>query len=126
MNHKVLIVEDVPQVTNMYRKKLEQAGLVVDTAANGEIALEKISQFNPDLVLLDILMPGVSGLDVLRRIRTNVQTRNMLVIVTTNSDSDELATAIQNIGVSGYMTKSNFTPKEVVDKVISALGGLDS
>ena len=123
---KILIVEDDFAITEMFRQKLVLEGFEVEIAHNGEVALERLKSYKPDLVLLDIMMPGIDGLNVLGRIRTNIETRNTLVIILTNSDSPEFLNKAKELGANDYVIKSNLTPKEVVEKITKALNSLDA
>jgi two-component system response regulator (stage 0 sporulation protein F) len=76
---RILIVDDEENIRFLYKEELEDEGFVVDLAKNGEEALEKVNQFQPDLITLDIKMPGLNGLEVLKRIRE--QKRNLPIIL---------------------------------------------
>ena len=102
---KIIIVEDDYNVANIYKNKLTEKGhdvkIVGDVAAVNEISQEK-----PDLVLLDILMPNVSGLSILRELRDNPEFENLPIIILTNVEkSNEIEQAVK-LGVSGYLLKS--------------------
>jgi DNA-binding response OmpR family regulator len=76
---RILIVDDEENIRFLYKEELEDEGFVVDLAKNGEEALAKVDQFQPDLITLDIKMPGLNGLEVLKRIRE--QKRNLPIIL---------------------------------------------
>jgi DNA-binding response OmpR family regulator len=76
---RILIVDDEENIRFLYKEELEDEGFAVDLAKNGEEALEKVNQFQPDLITLDIKMPGLNGLEVLKRIRE--QKRNLPIIL---------------------------------------------
>jgi len=76
---RILIVDDEENIRFLYKEELEDEGFAVDLAKNGEEALEKVDQFQPDLITLDIKMPGLNGLEVLKRIRE--QKRNLPIIL---------------------------------------------
>jgi len=76
---RILIVDDEENIRFLYKEELEDEGFAVDLAKNGEEALEKVDQFQPDLITLDIKMPGLNGLEVLKRIRE--KKRNLPIIL---------------------------------------------
>lgn len=121
---KILIVDDDPLLVRMYQKKFQNDGYIVDTAANGEDALSKTGSFVPDLILLDVMMPKIDGLEVLKQLKQNVTTKNIPVVMLTNvSGSDADNQRGLELGAVAYLVKSNYTPREVVQKVKEILGG---
>lgn len=114
---KILIVEDDLLLHKMYRKKFEVAGFVVDAAYDGEEAIGKMKTFAPDIVLLDVMMPKLNGIQVLEKAQADSTLRHIPVIVLTNlGGAIDAQTALKKGAVS-YMVKSDFTPSEVVAKV---------
>lgn len=85
-NHRVLIVDDVADNLILLQTILEAEGYVVETALNGKAALDKIEQTNPDLVLLDIMMPGLNGYDVTRRVRQDERFASLPIVLLTAHD----------------------------------------
>lgn len=119
VKHKVLIVEDDNIIQSIYKKKFTLEGYDVDIAQNGKEGLEKLRSGMPDLVMLDILMPVLDGLQVLSEIRqsTDSAIRNVPVIMLTNiSNTSKVKQAIK-LGAVGYLVKSDTTPREVVNLV---------
>jgi DNA-binding response OmpR family regulator len=118
---KILLVEDDPFIRKLYRNKLTLAGFAVDEAISGEEGLNKIKAGKPDLVLLDIVLPRKSGLDVLVEIRGNEKTKDIPVIILS------VLGQIQNIrrglalGAQDYLVKSEITISEVVTKIRECL-----
>lgn len=117
----VLIIEDEPAIAQMYQMKLELADYHVETAPDGKTGLKIIDGNKPDLVLLDIMMPHMSGDEVLNRIRSNPDTEDMPVIILTNVGNEELEHKIERLGVTNYIQKSDLTPKQVLAKVNAAV-----
>lgn len=117
---KILIIEDYPNIRKVYETVLTAEGHDVVTASEGKEALEKATAKQPDLILLDLLMPGVSGLDFLRayNIPEHPDTK---VIVFSNLSSPELAKEAAELGASKYFTKSSLTPKELATAVKETL-----
>ena len=120
---KVLFVEDDPVLSKMYKIKLEDAGYEVLIAENGNIALDRLNEENMDLVLLDIMMPQLSGLDVLSKLRESEDLRDLPVIIITNLTGDKDRQRASELGVSEYILKADLTPTQLLDKVNSVLGG---
>ena len=122
---KILIVEDDFGLAEMYRQKFTLEGFEVEVANNGQMALEKLMSLTPDLILLDIMMPGIGGQDVLDIIRNTPETKDAVVIIMTNLDLDSDKGKVHNT-VEGYIRKSDLTPKEIVEKVTEILNELDT
>ncbi|HBG81213.1 TPA: response regulator [candidate division CPR2 bacterium] len=114
---KILIVEDDLQLVDMYKKKFDLEGFVTEMAGDGEKALEKIQEFKPDIILLDIMMPKIDGLEVLKQIRADKETKDTLVIMLTNLSSESVAAQIHKLGATDYIVKADFTPLEVANRV---------
>ena len=115
---KILLVDDDPLLVRMYQKKFEIDGYQVSALFDGERVQTEALYFKPDLILLDIMMPKVNGLEVLKKIKSDSKTKNIPVILLTNlggsqSDIDQGL----ELGAVSYLVKSNYTPKEVVEKV---------
>jgi CheY-like chemotaxis protein len=120
---KVLIVEDDPLISRMYQKIFTFEKFDVDVAANGEEALAKISGFNPELILLDVMMPKMNGLQVLEKLKSSDQTKNIPIVMLTNlAGQQDAETAIAK-GAVKYIIKSEYEPKQVVEMVKEVLSG---
>lgn len=114
---KILLVEDDSFVSDIYQKKIESEGFKIITAENGVEAIKKLNELIPDLILLDIVMPYMDGMDVLKEIKANEKWKNIPVILLTNlSEKEKIEEAI-GIGANDYLIKSHFTPSEVIGKV---------
>lgn len=121
---KILLVDDDPLLIRMYQKKLENDGYEVETANDGQEALDKVPKFNPDLILLDIMMPKMNGYDVLKNLKANSATSNIPVIVLTNvSATDEDVEKGMELGAISYLVKAGNRPSAIVSKVKEILGG---
>jgi DNA-binding response OmpR family regulator len=105
VNRKVLVVDDDPSVRKLLNQTLEMEGYEVSTAADGEEALEELPAAQPDVVVLDVMMPKLNGLDVLDRIRRNPETSTLPVILLTAKSSKEDVWEGWQRGVDYYMTK---------------------
>ena len=119
---RVLLVEDDRFLRRACEKSLRQQGFTVFTAADGEEAFKAIRADPPDIVLLDLLMPKVSGLDVLRNLKSDDKTRAIPVIILTNSSKETDVREIESLGVSGYLVKANLSLEELASQVRQALG----
>ncbi len=117
MAHRILVVDDEPTLRKSVQAYLEQAGYVVEAAGDGLAALQAAARFQPDLVVLDIMLPHLDGLEVLRRLR---QVSEVYVIMLT-ARADEADKVIGlGLGADDYLTKP-FSPRELVARVRAAL-----
>lgn len=114
---KILVVEDDQFLRELYADVLKTEGYTVDTAVDGQEALDKIKLGGYDLVLLDIILPKMDGLEVMRQIKSSPpQIPNKTIIFLTNLDKDEqIKTALQ-LG-DGYLIKSQITPGNLIEEV---------
>ncbi len=125
MIHKVAIVEDELPIQSMYRLKLEREGFEVAVASNGRVGLGLLKEFRPDLVLLDLRMPEMSGDELLSRLRSTEWGARMRVIILTNISKNEAPQALRFLHVDHYIVKAHYTPSQVVAVVKSVLGITD-
>jgi len=116
-NNKILLIEDDVFVIDVYRTKLVQENFEVVSAENGLKAMEKLEEFTPDVILLDIMMPYMDGKDVLKKIKDNEKWKDIPVIILTNLSQKNEVEEFLDKGVSDYLIKSHFTPSEVVSKI---------
>ena len=114
---KILIVEDDLFIRELYERQLSLEGYEVSTAEDGEIGLNRITESIPDLLLLDIMLPKVSGLDLLRTIKAKEETKNIPVILLTNLGQDSVIKEGFNLGADGYLIKSAYTPDQIIEEV---------
>jgi two-component system alkaline phosphatase synthesis response regulator PhoP len=120
---KILIVEDDPQIQQIYEFKLEKSSFDVRTAANGEMGLAEAEAFTPDLILLDLRMPIMSGDTMLEQLRSKDWGADMRVIILTNISKDEAPRSLGFLGVDRYVVKAHHTPSQVVEIVREVLAG---
>lgn len=114
---RVLVVDDDPTVAEVVVGYLDRAGLAVDRAADGPGALEKAAAFRPDLVVLDLMLPGMDGLEVCRRLRAAGPVA--VIMLTARGDEDDRILGLE-LGADDYVTKP-FSPRELVLRVESVL-----
>lgn len=119
-NLKVLLVEDDKDILDMYAIAFMREGFTVYTANDGAQALEKFHSKQPDLLLLDIMMPNVDGYEVLKQVRKDHATY-VPVIMMTNLNMEHFAKREAIDQVDAYLIKSNHTPSEIVQKAIEVL-----
>ena len=121
-NFKILLIEDEDIIIDILYKKLIREGYDVVVARNGREGLEKMQEWLPDLVLLDMVMPLMSGLDVLKAANQDPKLRDIPVIIVSNSGQPVELSRAQELGARDWLVKTEFNPQEVVDKVKNVLG----
>lgn len=114
---KVLIVEDDEFLRSLNAKRLETEGFKVVVAVDGQSALDLIPKEMPDLIFLDLLLPGVDGYEVLKRIKADDKTKAIPVIVFSNLGQKEDIEKARNLGAQDFLIKANFTLDDVVVKI---------
>lgn len=114
---KITIVEDDHAISMMYKFKLENAGFKVSTAADGHEGLEVIKVARPDLILLDLRMPVMSGDKMLEKLRATDWGSDIRVVILTNISRDEAPTNLRFLHVDRYIVKAHHTPAQVLDIV---------
>jgi DNA-binding response OmpR family regulator len=120
--HKIAIIEDDRDLQFIYKMKFEKVGYAVMVAADGEKGLEVVENFMPDVVLLDLRMPKMSGDEMLTRMRAATWGRDMRVIILTNISKSEAPPVLRFLHVDRYIVKAHHTPAQVVDIVRDVLG----
>ena len=117
MPHKILIVEDDKFVRELILQKLTDEKFDVSAAKDGEEGVKKTESEKPDLILLDLILPGIDGFEVLSRIRKNPLTEKIPVIILSNLGEKVDVDRGIKLGADDYLIKAHFTPKEIVEKV---------
>lgn len=118
---KVLIVEDDKFLSELISTKLDKEGYEVDIALDGETGLTKIKEGKPDIVLLDIMLPGIDGFEVLEKMKAEEGSKNTPVIILSNFGQEEKVERGLTLGASDYLVKANFTTGEIVEKIKATL-----
>lgn len=118
---KIVVVDDQPVLASIYRSKFTAEGFNVDIATDGEAALEVIQRTHPDLVLLDLMLPKIKGVNVLRILRANPAYKTLPILVFSSSAQPGLVEEAWAAGASMVLSKPNTSPKQLVEKVIAAL-----
>ena len=119
---KILLVEDDTALAAVYRSRLELEGFEINEVNNGEDALSAAISFKPDLILLDAMMPKISGFDVLDILRNTPETGNIRVIMLTALSQPKDKERAEGLGVDDYMVKSQVVIGDVVARVKHHLG----
>jgi len=120
---KILFVEDDPLIIKIYTTRLSADGHTVFAAENGEEGIKMAEQVQPDLIILDIMMPRMDGFEVLKRIRENTTLKNKPVIMYSNLNNEEEITRAKKMGVNEFLIKANLSPTQMVAKIKEYLSG---
>ena len=119
---RILLVEDDDTLASVYITRFEAEGFSVKRVPNGEEALAAAIEFHPDLILLDVMMPKVSGFDVLDILRNTPETANMKIIMLTALSQEADKQRAAELGVNDYLVKSQVVIADVVERVKQHLG----
>src|SRR6185369_13253249 len=119
---RILFVEDDDALAGVYLVRLQAEGFDVKRVANGEDALATAISYHPDLVLLDVMMPKVSGFDVLYIIRNTPETANLKIIMLTALSQDSDRRRAETLGVDDYLVKSQVVIADVIERIRHHLG----
>jgi len=121
MSKKIAIIEDDQAIVEMYRIKFEVEGFEIETAENGKLGLELVEKFKPDLILLDLMMPEMTGTEMLAAMRKTDWGKDIKVVIMTNVSKDEITPPVSSLNVEGFIVKAHYTPHEVVATVMQVL-----
>jgi len=118
---KVLIVDDDMTLRELYEERMKAEGYTIISASDGEEAIEKTTKEKPDVILLDIMMPKINGIDVMKMLREKDETKGIPIIILTAliQEIDKIKDMMKP--TDGYLVKSEIMPKDVVDKVKKSL-----
>ena len=119
---KVLIVEDNDSIANLYKVYLESANFVSKRTADGQEALTEIPNFQPDIIILDVMMPNKSGFDVLEELRAKPETADLPVIMFTALNQSKDQQRAEALGVKAYLVKSQVVISDIVETINGILG----
>lgn len=118
---KIAVIEDDAVISQMYRMKFEADGFDIQLANNGKHGVELVETFAPDIILLDLQMPEMNGVEALTIIRKNDWGKDIPVIILTNLGEEEAPKELRALGIHSYIVKANLTPRQVVQRVKEAL-----
>ncbi|OGD31063.1 hypothetical protein A2W39_02985 [Candidatus Azambacteria bacterium RIFCSPHIGHO2_01_46_10] len=114
---RILVVEDDRFLRGLLTQKLDNEGFDVSIAADGNEGMEKIAQEKPDVVLLDIILPGIDGFEILKKMQADPELSKIPIMLLTNLGQQEDIERGLRLGAKGYLIKAHFTPSEIVDKI---------
>ena len=121
MAHKILIIEDDKFLRELIAKKLLKEGFEIEEAIDGEEGLRKIKEVKPDLVLLDLILPGIDGFEVLKNIKEDPKLSLIPVVILSNlGQRDEVEKGL-SLGAVDFLVKAHFTPEEIIEKIKTVL-----
>jgi DNA-binding response OmpR family regulator len=123
---KILLVDDDATVLEIYKQRFVEDGFRIETAEDGLVAARLLKELKPDLVVLDLMMPKLSGVEVLKFIQSQPEFESMAVVIFTNSFMSELADAANGIGVQRTISKTECTPAALVAIVNELLSGVSA
>jgi len=118
---KVLLVEDEKEIRELYAGYLRDMGYTVIPAEDGTVALQKALAEEWDIMLLDIMLPGQDGIQVLKMIKANERLRDKPVIALTNLNIESVINEVFNLGADGFLVKSEITPDKIINEVETVL-----
>jgi len=113
----ILLVEDDNFLIDIYVKQITIAGFNVQVASDGELAISKIIELKPDLVLLDIILPKISGWEVLRRIKEELKMNDLKVIVLSALAQKEDFDKAASFNIAKYLSKTENTPSQIIEEI---------
>jgi DNA-binding response OmpR family regulator len=115
--HTVAIIEDEQSIAEMYRIKFVAAKYKVETAKNGKLGLELAEKMRPDIILLDLMMPEMTGDQMLAKMRATDWGKYIKVVILTNVSKDEASDNLDKLGIEDFIIKAYYTPQQVVELV---------
>jgi len=117
MAKKILIIEDDKFLRELISQKLLKEGYDIAEAVDGEKGIKSVKDEKPDLILLDLILPGIDGFEVLTKIKKDSEIAEIPVIILSNlGQKDDIEKGLK-IGAAGYLIKAHFTPGEIIDKI---------
>jgi len=118
---KVLLIEDDKDQILLYQTKFELSGYDFISAENGQLGLDRAEKEKPDIILIDLLMAGMDGIEVLEKLKKNPQTKDIPAAIVTNLDKKELAKKAMNLGALDFIVKSRVPLREMIDRIDNLL-----
>jgi CheY-like chemotaxis protein len=121
-NKKVLLIEDDPDQSGLYRTAFEMAGIELLEAANGIKGLALAKEERPDLILCDLVMDAMDGMEVLKNLKADKGTKNIPIIMLTNLNKKSLYLEAENLGALDFWAKTEVMPQEIIARVKKIIG----
>ncbi len=118
---KILIAEDEESLSKVFREKFERERFTVESVFTGDLVLASVKKFMPDIILLDIILPKKTGLEILRELKSDAEVKHIPVIMVSNLDGDDQIKESIKLGAIDYLVKSQHPINEVVEKVNNAI-----
>jgi DNA-binding response OmpR family regulator len=121
MDQTILIIEDDKFLRELIARKLIKEGFKIEEAIDGEEGLKKTEEIKPNLILLDLILPGLDGFEVLAKIKDDPKTSSIPVVILSNlGQKDEVEKGLK-LGAVDFLVKAHFTPEEIVEKIKTVL-----
>jgi len=117
MAFKILVVEDDKFLRELITQKLSREGYDVKEAVDGEDGVVKVKKEKPDIILLDLILPGIDGFEVLAKIKEDSETKNIPVVILSNLGQREDVERGLKLGAVDFLIKAHFTPGEIIEKI---------
>lgn len=118
---KVLVVEDDKFLRELINRKLQSENFETVLAIDGEIGLDLVEKERPDIVLLDLILPGINGFEVLAKIKENEKLKEIPVLILSNLGQKDDIEKGMGLGAADYLVKAHFTPNEIIEKIHQTL-----
>lgn len=122
MTKKILIIEDERVLADLLKKRLIAEGYEAEVCLRGDEGLQKLKEMMPDLLLLDIILPGMDGFEIMENISKDKELSKIPIIIVSNSGQPVEIGRAQKLGAKDWLIKAEFDPQEVVDKVLRQIG----
>ena len=123
MNNRILVIEDDRILRKACKTSLSKRGFVVMTASDGEEGIMQAEEHMPDIILLDMRMPKISGAETLAALKQNEKTKTIPVVILSNSSSEGVLHEAETLGAAGYLVKASLSLRELGDRVAEFLSG---
>lgn len=120
--HTILVIEDDKFLRELLVQKLKKEGYQVSETTDGNTGLKQVKEQKPNLVVLDLMLPGIDGFEVLRLVKADQETSSIPVLVLSNLGEKTDIERATKLGAADFMIKSQFTPGEVISRIKSILG----
>ncbi|MDD4625351.1 MAG: response regulator [Candidatus Paceibacterota bacterium] len=117
MPHKILLVEDDRFLRELMSQKIIKMGDDLTVAVDGEEGVVKAKEVKPEIILLDLMLPGIDGFGVLSQIKADPETAEIPVIILSNLGQREDIDRALKLGATDFLVKAHFTPQEIIDKI---------
>jgi len=122
MKQKILLIEDDAFIASLMIGTLKLAGFDVNSASDGETGLKKLEKEIPDIILLDLILPGIHGFELLKKLKETDRTKEIPVIIVSNLGSQEEIKKGLKLGADAYLIKAHILPVDLVKKIKEILG----